>query len=300
MNSLLTAAAIKAAPMDALQQGLRAVAALSMILESPDLAESLRDDERREGFRILFGASYHTMQAAYEVLDEEAAAAFLADMRSTRTTTPAAAPEIDMDKLRGQVEASLRAASDGLNVRDVTAQRNAAIVEARLAGEAQAAIGARFGVSARMVRHICSEAKASGRAIPRIVSSPKSKAALRDRNEAIIAERIAGARFVDIAERYNLSEPMVQRICGGVGPKKADVWAELPERNEEIWRARCAGEAYEAIAARFGITKATVEHICYRARRKAKHPISGQAPIPILTEAVPMEAGLPEGNKARA
>jgi len=81
MNTLLDPSFIKKCPMDALRDGLSAVAALTMIFDAPDVGGRLNGEDRRWGVNILLESAYGTLRAAYDVLDEEAADEYLRQKR---------------------------------------------------------------------------------------------------------------------------------------------------------------------------------------------------------------------------
>jgi len=137
--------------------------------------------------------------------------------------------------------------------------RDAEIVSAYQAGETQATIAGKHGISdravAKIVRREIGERERTRRAEEK-----------RLRNAAILAAHDAGETQIAIAQSHSLSRPTVGAILRGAGRKRRLI-AVSPEdrsrRDQEIIAAYEAGETQASIGARYGMSHARVSQIVH-------------------------------------
>lgn len=336
MNTLLANDRIKSEPLYALRQGLSAVAALSMIFDAPDLDDSLQNEDCREGVRTLMEASYRTLRAAHDVLDEDAADEFVRQKHE--------AAEQDAFNRRADAWMRLR----GSPVKEV-----ADCMEELRRYEASGASGrfeamwrdvvSAFATGAKNERERGIDRDELDRRVREGLLKTREFTALR--NAGIVNLWRAGASFQDIATQYELYEKAVERICRDAerdrindpfasgmttaavpqtaavaecdrkeqeGPVSAPVTRNQTKawrnRRNAIIKARMSGESPAATANRLGLSHRYVRDVCSAAKKGGVNfppiptgrPAHRAQPAPALTEAAPADAGLSNDSKARA
>jgi Mor family transcriptional regulator len=150
---------------------------------------------------------------------------------------------------------------------EATAQRDREILDDVRAGISMGAAARRYGISRQRVDQICQREGVRPR-LPRGCNiAPEDRAALRERDLAIIERVGAGAAPIAIAREFGLSPTSIYNICRRAGVKlppkpRNEVMAQ---RDQQIIEQARAGCTTVALARAFGISQTIASRICLRA-----------------------------------
>jgi DNA-binding CsgD family transcriptional regulator len=146
-------------------------------------------------------------------------------------------------------------------------QRDREILEDVRAGISMGAAARRYGISRQRVDQICQREGVRPR-LPRGCNiAPEDRAALRERDLAIIERVGAGASTTTVSHEFGLSANYVRSICrkAGIEPPPRPRNEVMVQRDRQIVEQVLAGSTTVAIARAFGISQTTASKICLRA-----------------------------------
>ena len=146
-------------------------------------------------------------------------------------------------------------------------RRDRQIIELVQTGLSMGRVSRQYGVSSQRISQICQREGVRPR-LPRGSNiTPEDRAALRERNFAIIERVGAGAAPIAVALEFGLSPTSIYDICrrAGVKPPPRPRNEVVAQRDQQIVAQARAGSTTVALARAFGISQTIASRICLRA-----------------------------------
>ena len=146
-------------------------------------------------------------------------------------------------------------------------RRDQEIIEEVRAGASMGAVACRYGISHQRVAQICQREGVRPRLPPGCNIAPEDRAALRERDLAIVERVAAGAAPIAVALEFGLSPTSIYNICRRAGVKLPPRPRNkvMAQRDQQIVEQARAGSSTLALARAFGISQTIASRICLRA-----------------------------------